>query len=381
MKKVFLLPGFMSTQLALASNSVRVWWDIDGLVFNGTGVLRLAGNGIDPGPPDGRQMGITREEHGPWAFVAARLKQQLDQQEWQIGYTPWDWRKDPRPLARSLAQNIRDVSTPAEPATLVAHSAGGILAVLTWAELVNSGDSALVRRLITMGTPFQGSYSTIDFLAGTSPAAAQAFEVGQLGTAVIQGTWRTFQGPFLNGVALSWPNFYYLFPALGGSEAAKDPNRPLLYGVNNYPNNIQPNPFWQNDAKDNFQPQLRAANTFPPENVATYVAGDALPTWSTLRSGDVPIDLNARGYTFSGDGVVTRGSALREPGAQYIVPCAHNSLPEGIAQTGLMAKLILDERPPTPVPPTLVHEAVQMTTTDAPQEEQVNPFVCIGGHC
>lgn len=382
-KPVFLVPGFMATQLVIISEGVILWWDPDDLTFYGPGKLRLAPNGVDPGPPDGVPIGLEAVASYPWSQVLLALQFQLDPSEWQLGYLSWDWRKDPLTLAGSLAQNIRDVATPTNPATLVAHSAGGILSVLAWAQLVASGDTAKVRRIITLGTPFQGSYGTIDFLAGTSAPAEQLFNLQQVAQAAQRGTLAQFNSRFLNALALTWPNFYELLPTLGGSEAAKDPQRVKLYTAANYPAPTAPSQTWLDYARNVYQPAIAAANTFPPVEVATYVAGTGIYTWESLGGDQNPLNFDTRINDPAGDGVVTVGSALRSPGAQFTFPCAHASLPLGLSWTGDLAAMIKNNRqPPDPPPPfTGSKVIIGANTTDPGQQDPITGFQCIGGHC
>lgn len=255
--------------------------------------------------------------------------------------------------------------------------------MLAWAQLVGSGDTNKVRRIITLGTPFQGSYAGIDFLAGTSPQAGQLVNVGQLSRAIETGKFIQFQQKFLNALALTWPNFYYLLPSLIGTEAAKDPNRALLYTAANYPGLTAPSQAWLDDAKTSFQPAIAAANTFPPWEVATYVAGNSIYTWEALGNGNVPIDWSTRINDSAGDGVVTQGSALRGPGKNFVFVSDHASLPLGLTITGDLADMIREERSPPPPPPVVEFSGTKViiNTTPAPEEDPVTALTCIGGHC
>ena len=47
------------------------------------------------------------------------------------------------------------------PCSIVAHSAGGLVARAAWLALGQAGATNLVRRIVTYGTPHQGSYGAV----------------------------------------------------------------------------------------------------------------------------------------------------------------------------------------------------------------------------
>lgn len=380
-KNIYLIPGFLASDMGILATNQAIWWNVNVAALQGIGAMRLAADGVSPGAPDGQQMGVVAVGQNPWPGIQSTLFTQLDPATWSIRVGPYDWRLDLNAAATSLASSIRRTSTAAEPATIVGHSAGGLVAVLAWSQLVASGDTAKVRRIISICSPFQGSYGPLQWLLGVSGSVQQLLAMGTWGPGLLPTLHAKWALDFLNALALTWPSFYELYPALGGSEAVGDPNRALLYTAGNYRSPTAPDQHWLDFSRNTFQAQLRDPNTFPPDWVMTCVSADGLATPFMLNSSSVPLKLGNLGVTSDGDGVVTAGSAERSPALVVSVTGAHASVPLAITTSGLLAALILDPRGPvTPPPPNVVVlPALPATTTDAPASEYISGLVCIGG--
>jgi pimeloyl-ACP methyl ester carboxylesterase len=380
-KSIYLIPGFLASDLGILATGQVLWWDVNLAAVLGIGGMRLAPNGVDPGPPDGFPIGVDPHGQSPWPGIKTILGLQLDPATWRIAIGPYDWRKDLKTAATSLAANIRANSTAAEPATIVGHSAGGIVAVLAWAQLNASGDTAKVRRIISICTPFQGSYGPLQWLLGISPSIQQLLALSQWGPGAAPTFAFHWSLSFLNELALTWPAFYELYPALGGTEAQTDPARAFLYQASNYGAPTSPSQTWLDFVRLSFQPGLAGPDTFPPDWVMTCVVASGLATPFMLNSRAVPLQLAALGVTSDGDSVVTVGSQTRSPALIYSVTGNHASVPLAITTSGLLAKLILDPRGPVtpPSPSVVVLPALPDTVTDAPESDYISGLVCIGG--
>jgi pimeloyl-ACP methyl ester carboxylesterase len=380
-KNVYLIPGFLASDLGIASNHDKVWFDVNLALVLGIGSMALNPDGTTPLPPNGEVLAVDPVGQNPWPAIDALLKIQLDQTVWRSAVGPYDWRMDLGHHADVLTASIEANSTLAEPATIVAHSAGGIVAVLAWARLKAHGNEGLCRRIITLCTPFQGSYSPQQWMLGVSPNVAQLLALaaipGTTGSAPV-GQWAL---SYLNAVALTWPTFYELMPALGGSEAAKDPNRSLLYAAGNYDVGAAVSQTWLDFSRLSFQPGLAGPDTFPPDWVLTCVTSSSIATPERLASSAVPIALNSLANTFDGDGVVTVGSQTRSPSKLVTVNGYHTSVPLAITVSGLLAQLIEDPRGPLTPPPSklIVPGALPFNTYDPPEADPYNSPLCIGG--
>ena len=381
MKNVYLLPGFTASDLGIASTGEILWWDPNFLAVVALGKMRLAPDGVTPGPPDGVQMAVDTKPQSPWGQILTELQSQLDIATWNVAVGPYDWRLDLNTQAQQLADNIRQHSTPTAPATIVGHSAGGLVAVLAWANLLATSEQILVRRIITICTPFQGSYGTLAWLTGASGTVQQLLNLGNLSmwnSQVIATKW-TLQ--FIDNVLLTWPSFYQLMPSLLGDEAGNDPNRKLLYTAADYPPDAPPSQAWLDAARLTFQPLIFGSTTRPPSWVMSCVYGQDLVTFNSLQSPNVPVNLQQLGTTQMGDGTVTGASARRDPGVNYGVNGTHASIPLNIALNGFLAELILDPRGPTdPTPPNeQIPGGLPVLVTDPPESDPVSGLVCIGG--
>lgn len=383
MLAVYYFPGFMDSTLGILATGEVVWWDNAVAAVLGLGTLRLAPDGITPGPPDGLQMGVDLVPRPSGQVVQSSLKSQLDPAEWTVKVVPYDWRLDIIRNANSVATNIRNTATPATPATLVGHSEGGLVSLAAYAILATTGQTNLVRRIVTIGSPIGGSYVTAFIIGGVYPSMQYILSLSALSyfNPLVLATSFTLE--FVNGVFLTWPAFYELWPSLVGAEAAADPNRALLYNVANYRPPASPSQAWLDYARGNWSELINSPAAFPPAWVLTCVAGDGFATGEKLTSSEIPLKLLSIGTTQHGDGVVTVASATRNPCAAVQVNAEHNTLPLAIALDGTLAKLIVDPRgPPSPPPPVLMIEnPVTQKITEPPQSDPVSGEVCIGGHC
>ena len=381
MKRVTLLPGFLASDLAILATGEQIWFSTQVSALLGLGAMRLAANGISPGPPDGRQLGIIPVAKNPWLEVNALLQAQLGTADWFCQTLPWDWRLDMRAAVSQLAGEIRSGISPEEPITLVGHSAGGMLAILTYGDLKQTGDELKVRRIITIGTPFQGSYAPIQWLTGQLASVQELLAVDQAFGLVSGFNPFLWTQVFLNRLALTWPEFYALYPTLNGPDFATDPNRLLLYDSTLYGPVGPPSQAWLDWSRNVWQPATVDTSVFPPSWVMTTVSGIGIATADRLLSRRVPLDLSDLEVTAAGDGLVTLSSSTRTPAANVIVTGEHSSLPLGITQTGLLADLIRDPRGPLTPPPPLFRARLPIgqNVLAPPVADSVTGLQCIGG--
>lgn len=386
--QVMLFPGFMASNLARVSDGKVVYWNglaAQALAF---GQLRLAANGIDPGQPDGQEL----EEGGsvvqdPWPAVVAQLQQQLGG-AWAFQTINWDFRKDIFAQAQIQAQTIKANFTPTNPVTLVGHSEGGVLALAVWINLALSSQTSLIRRIVAIGAPFQGSYAAVQGLAGTLPMIQQFVQVaGLLGLAATLGASNVFN--FVYGVIRTWPAIYELYPFLGTPYAVKDTFRGNLYFAANYGWTVPPVQAWLDFAKDSWQEALWQPALFPPQDVMTSIYSVGISTPYALANGKVPLPLGDPLNPGSllaandGDGYVSSASAILPGSDTFQMSADHASMPLAAAQDGLLAYAIQKANTP-PIPPDPPEFsgppiAKGQNITPAPVNSPVTGLVCIGG--
>ena len=99
---------------------------------------------------------------GVLLFSYARLKLQLEISGRDARFHSYDWRLGLDVLGAELAARI---TAEGEPVILVAHSMGGLVARMAARML----PKRLVRRLIMLGTPNDGSFASVQALRGTYP--------------------------------------------------------------------------------------------------------------------------------------------------------------------------------------------------------------------
>ncbi len=162
---VLILPGIMGSKLggrmprigtnpragtSQRSRAPAVLW-IDPLQI---AAGRLAALALPSGNPL-RPMGVL-------LFSYAKLKLQLEISGCDVRFHPYDWRLGLEELGAQLAARITQDQ---RPVILVAHSMGGLVARAAARIL----PARLMRRLILLGTPNQGSFAPVQALRGTYP--------------------------------------------------------------------------------------------------------------------------------------------------------------------------------------------------------------------
>ncbi len=381
MPNCYLMPGFLASNLTIHATGELFWFNSTKLAVAGINPARLAANGIDPFVPGGLALDVQPEGQDPWTDVVAHLTSQLSMFHYTITMTSWDFRKDIAAVGAGLAATIMANESASDPCTIVGHSAGGLVACIAWDKLVQAGKSNLVRRIITLGTPFQGSYLTIAWLAGLSLSQAQLYGLQGIFLAANPFGPNQFTQFNLNNIVLSWPAFYQLYPALGGTDEDGDPNRQYLYVASNYPAVAVPDQGRLDAARLTWQPYLAGPATVPPTWIATYVFGTGILTADRIASNIAPLQITHLDSVIDGDGTVSHLSAVRAGGYTVQVTCEHNSLPLAMAANGHLADLILDVRnpPDPPRPPLVIADAFSQNVTPPPESDYVSTLQCLGG--
>jgi pimeloyl-ACP methyl ester carboxylesterase len=156
--RVLILPGIMGSKLGarLRSGAKRrggafeVLW-IDPLQITAGRLTALALPSKVPIKP----MGVL-------LFSYARLRLKLEIEGFDVDFHSYDWRLGLGDLGATLAARI---AADGRPVTLVAHSMGGLIA----RSAVRGLPKRLVRRLVMLGVPNEGSFAPVQALRGTYP--------------------------------------------------------------------------------------------------------------------------------------------------------------------------------------------------------------------
>lgn len=358
MPDVWVVPGFLSSELYRATNPRDlIWIDKPSLVLGLEGVLRLAPNGVDPGPPDGEPMVPGAPLPEWWTSSIFQLTNRLFVDGFFVIPFGWDFRKDIYAAGVELAARIRTRSTISTPATIAAHSAGGLVARAAWSDLVRTGDQGLVRRIVTLGSPHQGTYAPVMLMSGESSFTEDLLYWNNvLGLSI---TASPFTNPVIFWTAAdlvelagTWPALYELFPVLSSPNSSADPNRAVLLDRARWPRSVAIARAWLEHERDSFGPWTLSPQSFPPPWVMTTVGGTGYRTADTLERPELLGTPQAVGSTLDGDGLVTRSSAEISGSAVYTMTAPHSSLFIQAVNSGELVEWILDVRTaPSPPPP------------------------------
>lgn len=358
MPTCYVLPGFVSSDLFyVLPERLKLWISYHRLALDGPGGMRLDPSGQFPQPPDGATLEPGGPLFGYWDAPIAQLQDQLRPHGYSVRGLGYDWRMNPIGTANGLLQVILAEVTAEDPCTIVAHSMGGLLTRLCWAMLVTLNKQHLVRRIVTLGTPHQGTYAPIacfskHFYVIDNLIQFQKYWTGWTNYGGLAPLVRQWTAAELRDLTCTWPALYMLFPVLGSPTSLEDPNRAILFDKSRWPSDVAISARHLDYSQRIMSPLLLQPRTFPPAWVMTTVAGDNYGTDDRLDYPDRLGDPIAIGTTHAGDEIVTKASALIADSAQVVLTAKHHDLPSAALQQGLLASLVLDSRTePAPPPP------------------------------
>lgn len=330
----YVVPGLFGSGLAAPGAlglSSALWADPTRLMLGGAYEMRLDAAGVGPGAPDGRPCTPLFPLTAFYGAMAAYLG--ADAVSTGSGLVLWgyDWRLDVQALGEALAASIRFACTATTRARLACHSLGGVVARLAWASLAGTGQTGLVERIVTLGTPHLGSYSW-PLAVGDRDPTLQGLASLQ---AALHAGWYLSGAPFapapysypqLVALAATWPSLYVTLPPLTGGWQANDPHRAALYDAGNWPAGSGVSQAHLDRVRNVIHPLLAGPTTRPPPDVMTTVASARWPTAIRL---DRPAQLgsgDALGVETAGDQVVPYASAALAGYPVWTVGHTHQAL-------------------------------------------------------
>jgi hypothetical protein len=352
---VYVVPGLGGTTLGFDPGGGRpLWVDYTRIALGNIGAMRLAPDGVSPGPPDGRPLFPGEPLADYYGPCVEALRTQLVSGGYIVRTHGYDWRLQSEITGAALAARIRAETTPGIPCSLVCHSFGGIVARAAYAALVGTGDAGLVRRIITLGSPHQGSYGVVALWSLDSDQLSQVQQLTLL-TSTLLSLISPLVAPFpwskeaLVRLSATWPALYETLPLLNSPDSESDPNRAVVFG-STWPVDRAISQGWLDVARLAFQPRLFTGPWNPPARVMTSVAGTGTQTPAALHFPGllgIPVAYNT---VADGDGTVTVASALLASSAMVKVAGRHTDLPNQMGIGGQLAGLVLAERPDPPPP-------------------------------
>jgi hypothetical protein len=333
-----------------------LWVSYSRLALGQVGQLRLAPDGVSPGPPDGVACNFGGPLPDYYATAFSVLADQLRPAGYQTIQVGFDWRKEIVDQGRSLAGRILAQVDPGDPCAIVAHSHGGLVARAAWSLLVGSGESARVRRIVTLGAPHRGSYAAPGISCLARSEAYQVAALSQVSLAInLGGVPPTLIDPprwtvaDVAALAASWPALYELYPAL--PPTPEDPQRAALYDARLWPVARGVQQRWLDYAATTYAAWRDSSASIPPASVLTTVGGTGWPTTDGLVVPSALGSPAALGSTDQGDGTVTLASALVPGSRTYTVQLRHADLPRVLALSGDLAVWVQETVPSHPSQP------------------------------
>lgn len=373
MKRCYIVPGFLCSSLFRDGPGQGVYWaDPSQLIWRGIDPLRLDAAGTGPGSPGGLELYPFGAVGIYWDSPARQLLSQLSPHGYDNFVYGWDWRKRIRTSGDFLGAHILAEIDPAEPCVIACHSAGGLVARGAWTYLLERGETRLIRRIVTLGSPHWGTYAPVETWVAKGDLIRQlkwilnglAFSAN---STVIAGGRRYWSDDDIISLTQTWPAMYDLLPVIGAPGSEVDPDRAEVYDATSYAPGRRPSQAHLSYARDVTGPWLRSAASQPPTHVITAVAGDGTPTSNRL---DPDRSQHMRAASLSngiGDGVVTFRSAYAVDAVCYDWDVHHSDMPTAAIQSGQLAELLLAERsPPTPPPPVEVIPGIVPYSTSMP---------------
>lgn len=310
---VFVLPGVMGSQLALAREAPPdnlLWLDP-----------------VDIGRGDLAQLAwssLPVRSAGPLLYPFLPLKFALETAGYTVRCFDYDWRRDIAELGVEFSRRI--AIEPARHVSVVGHSMGGLVARAA----LRTAHGARVERLVTLGTPHGGSLAPVQALRGVYPLIRRLAQLDPLHSAetLARDVFATFH------------SLYQMLPRPG----AADGEGLNLLDPRNWPR---------------FGPQPNATLL---DRAPLLELGGADPRIGAIAGYgfDTPVDIALLHdefhyrYGAGGDGTVPTARAALHGVEAWYCKVSHNELPRSPQVHDAVLALLGDARPLLPgAPPAL----------------------------
>jgi hypothetical protein len=336
---LWFVPGFLGSELyafwPATGGRRKVWLDIPSLIRGDAANYLVWGQ-----PPSGAYIvpgGLLDFQQYGYPGLSQRLQSFCDANQYQFYPWPYDWRRGALDLGAVLASQIIAAGSGLDH-KILAHSYGGIVASAAMMQLFKTSQQNLVSAVVTLGTPFSGSYSpcrtfrleedSLNVFALFGAGGWAANPVNLLPHGIIWSSLNPPPGPaaFAQMFA-SWPAVYDLMPNPDLVDNPGDTYRSLVWDPANWSQAVAPPTAamltasqngWQKAAQQGQAPAMSAwflcvagsgrDQTPVLAQPPLIRGGTATPGGTTLR--DRQRQCPGISYSSTGDGTVNTDSAL-----------------------------------------------------------------------
>ena len=316
---VYYVPGLMGSQLGIARERPLpdnlLWLDPNDIQLGRLSMLAVPGESL--------------MVPGPVTYGYLPLKFALQAAGYTVRCFAYDWRLNIADMGAALAARL--VAEKAREISLVAHSMGGLLARVA----LRSESCRGVRRLITLGTPHEGSFAPVQAVRGVYPLVRR---LAQIDTQHDAET-------LAREVFSSFHSLYQMLPRNHSLDLMNQRNWP---GTGPQPNAT-------------LLDRVRFLELGGPDKRISTIAGYGFQTIDHLA--DVRGEFFYR-YSFNGDGTVPTPRAQLAGCPAWFCPVSHGELPRSpTVHAALVALLsgqspqLQAEAPAMPGTPTTMPEA------------------------
>lgn len=383
---ILLVPGFMGSKLKFvnrpAVTSQTLWLDKANLSVFGFRAFELDATGLNPAKPWGADL-FAEGLLDIYLPLAKRL-QQLYSRDYDVSYVSYDWRLSLELEGRALANAIARRATRDNPARLVCHSMGGLLARYAYRILVQRGQQDLIARIVTLATPHYGCWNTAEVWGLWDETQADLAFISNIMSKKVL-LW-LIAAPVINhankvqvaNIASTFPSVYQCLTFIGPLQDRFDPLARAGYVVGNYNSEVKIDGALLAAARVSFQGAMLDPLTAVPQAKMKAVAAIKPQEGATVNTTIQRLDrrdfLNTtEAYLFGedGDGVVPLWSAVSVYEDFYVAKATHDL----IVQSPVVFEKIdewLFPRTPAPPIPDLVEQIKQAETQPGAPETSPN---------
>jgi hypothetical protein len=346
---LYFIPGYCGSQLAQSDRKEPIWVDTLRTPLEHY-KLRLNADGTGQYDPAYEECTVRDVLPGYYDYCMEAMAKLAAERGDTFVKWPYDFRKDLLSTAEDLALDIAKRCSVGNPARLVGHSTGGVLAILANQILYTQGDIALIFRVVTLGSPIWGTFAPV------ATWLLQRDEIRQIRAWVQDNVPVPLTSAALAGVNIgvqllayafgSWPGLYCLLPNPLAPAGTHDPSAAEVITADFY-KDVAPwvLPKWLDYFQEKFAPAMAAAvKTMVPGRFVTVKGGQNATFYAAPGKRGEVLDT-----TPVGDGTVTWQSCTLPGYTNWWISIGHAGIPDQIAKSKWLARAIYSDPPEQPL--------------------------------